>query len=254
MKKIIIFLLFITFSYSKEKIFILVEQDYPPYSFLNQGELTGIYVDILKHINLNSKDYEIILESFPRIRALKMLESGQKDFFIPMWYRPNIYPLFDYSIPIFEEELVILSLERVNYLWPQDYTNKKIGINRGFPVFSESTKPNPFIEEAISTEDNILKLINRRIDFYLNDKYSIFWTVSDLLNTKKISHTDVKKLYISTFLSKENGFLVYRTTSENLKFINFFNKEIEKMKKNGKIKEIVKKYTKEGVLPDKYNP
>lgn len=246
MKKLIIFIFFCSLAFAKEKVIVYCDQDYPPYTFLDKTELNGIYIDLLEKINTKLKDFEIILEPMPWTRAVKMLESGQAEVIIDAWYRPKERPYMIYSTSMLGEEIVVVSFEEKGGNWPKDFAGKKIGINRGFAVFTENEKKLINIEEANSTGDNILKLIKGRISYYANDKYSILWELKRLVTSKTISSGDAKKIIVLNSLSKEDGYIGFRKTTtwkNQKKFIDTVNVEIEKMKKNGELAEIIKKYT-----------
>lgn len=246
MKKLLIFIFFCSIVFAKEKVIIYCDQDYPPYTYLDKEELNGIYVELLEKINTKLKEFEIVLEPMPWTRAVKMLESGQVEAIIDAWYRPKERPNMIYSVPMLGEEIVIVSSEEKGGNWPKDFAGKKMGINRGFAVFTDNEKKLIIIEEANSTGDNILKLIKGRISYYANDKYSILWELKRLVTSKTISSSDAKKILVLNSLSKEDGYIGYRKTSSwknQKKFIEAVNIEINKMKKNGELAEIIRKYT-----------
>ena len=230
---------------AKEKIVILADENYSPYSFVEKNELKGIYVEILKEIGKNLKNYEISLEPIPWIRGLKMIENGEAYAIIPPYFRPVERPYMYYSEPILEEELVLVGLSKPNKKWPQDFKENKVGINRGYSIFNEAEKKIIKIEEANSTEDNIQKLLTGRIDYYTNDKYSILWTLENLKKSKLVSSEILVKVQEILVLRKDWAYIGYSkfyNFSKKQEFEFLINTEIEKMKKNGKIDEIIKRY------------
>lgn len=246
MKKVIFFILLTFAVLAKEKVIIYADENYPPYTYIENGKITGIYVDLLRGINKKLKDFEIVIEPIPWSRAVKMIETGQAEAIIDAWYRPVERPFMSYSVPMLDEEIVIVSTKELGGTWPKDYVGKKIGINRGFAVFKEADKKLLTIEEANSTGDNILKLLTGRISYYANDKYSIFWELSNMVRTKKIKASDAKKIKEVYFVSKEQGYIGYRKISEwknKDKFVKTVDEEIVKMQKNGELGIIIKKYT-----------
>ena len=246
MKKIIFYIILNFFIFAEEKVVIYCDENYPPYTYIYKNQLTGIYVDLMENIDKKLKDFDIVLEPIPWARAVKMLEVGQAEAIIDAWYRPIERPFMSYSVPMLNEEIVITSINGKTGNWPKDFVGKKIGINRGFAVFKEEDKRLLTIEEANSTSDNILKLLTGRIDYYANDKYSILLEISTLVSDKVITPADAKKIKILNSLSKEDGYIGYRKTSNwknKNKFVEAVDNEIEKMKKNGELNAIVKKYT-----------
>lgn len=246
-KKIFIFIFLINYVWAAEKVIIYSVKDYPPYSYVQNNELQGIYIDIVKEIDKQIKEFEIELKPIPWLRALKMLESGQAEAILDAWYRPVERPYMIYSMPIVNEEIVIFTINGKGVIWPTDFKDKKIGINRGFATFKEEDKKMIRIEEANSTGDNILKLLNGRIDYYANDKYSVLWEISNLVKKKVITQSEANSIKTVGSLSQENGYIGYRKTSnwpKKIIFMNLVDKEIERMQQNGEIENILKKYLK----------
>jgi len=230
---------------AKEKIVVLADENYQPYSFIEKNELKGIYVEILKEIGKNLKNYEISLEPIPWVRGLKMIENGEVYAIIPPYFRPVERPYMYYSEPILQEELVLVGLSKLNKKWPQDFKGNKIGINRGYSIFNDAEKKIIKIEEANSTEDNIQKLLTGRIDFYTNDKYSILWALENLKKSKLVPSETLVKVHEIVVLRKDWSYIGYSkfyNFSKKQEFESLVNIEIEKMKKNGKIDEIIKRY------------
>lgn len=230
---------------SQEKVVILADESYPPYSYTEGNELKGIYVDIIKDIDKNLPDFEIILQATPWVRGFKRLETGEFYAIIPPYNRPLARPWMTYSSPILEEKVVIVENSDLSKKWPVDFKNKTIGLNRGFVLLTEEEKKIVKVEEAGGTEENLLKLANGRIDAYANDEISIFWTIKKMLKESTNITNPLKKIKVVTTLNKEWGYIGYSKAynfPKRLEFEGLVNIEIEKMKKNGKINEIVKKY------------
>jgi ABC-type amino acid transport/signal transduction systems, periplasmic component/domain len=244
MKKIIFtFILTIFFVFSEENVVFLIDENYPPYSYLKEGKIKGIYPEILEIVDKNLKDFKIIIKPVPWIRALKMIENGQAEYITDVWYRPNDRTYLSYSVPVINEEIIIVSLKKDKKSWPKDFKNKKIGINRGFAVFTSEEKKLINVEEANFTEDNIKKLLGGRIDYYASDKNSLYWDLEALVNNKKIKFSELQSIKVNLVFKKEYGYIGFKKNSTwkyKKKFEQEFNKEIEKSKSNGTINNIMK--------------
>ena len=193
MKKLIFIFIAISFLlFSEENVVFLIDENYPPYSYLEGEKIKGIYPDILSIVDKNLKEFKIILKPVPWNRALKMIELGQADYITDVWYRPNDRPYLNYSVPIIDEEIVIVSKNGDGKKWPNDFKGKIIGINRGFAVFSSEEKKLIKVEEANFTEDNIKKILSGRIDFFASDKNSLYWDLETIENKNIIDLFDIK--------------------------------------------------------------
>ena len=244
-KVTIIFLFTFFYMFSEENVIFLLDENYPPYSYFEKGELKGIYPDILKIIDKNLKEFKIILKPMPWNRALRMVEDGQAEYITDVWYRPAERPYLNYSVPLINEEIIIVSLNNNNKIWPNDFKNKKVGINRGFAVFTPEEKKLIKLEEAGSTEDNIKKLLNGRIDYYATDKNSFHWDLETILMNKDIEFIKIKNIKVNLLFKKEYGYIGFRRNSSwknKNKFEKEFNNEITNLKKNKIFSNILIKY------------
>lgn len=87
------------------RVTILVDGSYPPYSYLENGKLTGIYVDLVyQAAKLIDDKYSVELQAVPWKRGLAALENGDGFALLPPYKhikrRPYIWP---YSVPLQEE-------------------------------------------------------------------------------------------------------------------------------------------------------
>ncbi|ATC94906.1 substrate-binding periplasmic protein [Pseudoalteromonas tunicata] len=174
------------------RVTILVDGSYPPYSYLENGKLTGIYVDLVyQAAKLIDDKYSVELQAVPWKRGLAALENGDGFALLPPYKhikrRPYIWP---YSVPL-QEEVVVAFCNRGASLHDieESDTNAQplnVGINAGYVILDET------LEKAImqgkirlwenkDTYSNVLKLSKNRIDCYVNDRLS---TLHGLENVK----------------------------------------------------------------------
>jgi polar amino acid transport system substrate-binding protein len=167
------------------KVTVYADQNYPPYSYIKNGKLTGIYTNIFKAAFTKMDGYQVKIEAVPWRRGLKLLENGQGFALYPPYFylteRPYIWP---YSLPILDEKVVVYCAEDIlindkRPNWPEDYYGLTIGNNAGFQVggkkFIQAVKDQKInVYEAKGT-NNILMLGLGRTDCYINDRLSILW-------------------------------------------------------------------------------
>ncbi|PCK33089.1 substrate-binding periplasmic protein [Pseudoalteromonas piscicida] len=170
---------------------ILVDDAYPPYSYQANGELYGIYVDIVKQAaRLLSQDYRVTLQAVPWKRGVSSMASGEAMALMPPYIhikkRPYIWP---YSVPLQEEVVVAFcnsgySLKKLPHIHPETPIN--VGVNAGYMILDENLMEAQKLGliklwENKSTNSNIEKLARGRIDCYVNDR------LSTLLGINKMS-------------------------------------------------------------------
>ena len=85
------------------KVKIVTDDDYPPYSYVEDGHLKGLYIDLISRASkLLLPEYEVSLEAMPWKRALMKLEQGEEFAILPPYkheIKKTLYwPLFFISI------------------------------------------------------------------------------------------------------------------------------------------------------------
>lgn len=253
---ILLLLFIICFSIFSQDIDVTVycDDSYPPYSYIEKNNVSGIYVDILKKASSRMDGYNIVIRGIPWKRGLQLLKSGKGFALFPPYFRPVDRPYMDYSVPILSEELVVLCREEIlsvpRNIWVDDYIGLNVGINLGFKSISEENAKKINIQEFGDNRTNILKLGLGRIDCYVNDKVAMLWTLKNLKDSGEYDEGGKhSKLIVGATISKENGYLGYTNKND----MEFYFKEdfktqldqiINKMKESGEIAKIIDAYIK----------
>lgn len=161
------------------------DADYFPYSYARDGELKGLYAELIRRVDEKLPEYEIKLRPVPWKRGLVMLESGEAFGLFPPYRfereRPFIKP---YSAPLGDENLVIVCREdRLSSdfqgRWPEDYRGKTVSVNLGYAVQSESfwaaiREGSVKRAEFPSNADNLIQMAAfGNVDCYANDREAI---------------------------------------------------------------------------------
>lgn len=235
------------------KITIYGDDAYPPYSYLDDGQASGVYTEILQKVFNEMPEYQVTIKLVPWKRGLKLLESGDGfALFPPYSYvsdRPYISP---YSIPILDEEVVVYcqpdSLEnRQQSNWPSDYYGLTFGINDAFSLGGEEfwravKQGDILLREAKSNRINILSLYKNRIDCYINDRLSILWEVNLLIDEGLVAPD--WNLTFGTFVSTEQGYLGFSNSANDRypykdDFVEKFNFTLQRLKQEGSFEHII---------------
>lgn len=252
-------LLMITLTtHAEQPVIIFGDDSYPPYSYVEDGKVKGIYTKILQEAFTQMSGYDIKIRTTPWKRGLKFLEQGVGFGLYPPYLRKQARPYIKpYSTPILAEQLVVVCREEVfadgpRLDWPYDYIGLTIGRNSGFETFSvdfwrlvASNKIK--VESAGGNRLNLLKVAKGRIPCYANDKLSIFW---ELKQMTKDGEYDVKthgNIVEGIVISAEWGHIGYTDRGGGRfpfkdDFISQLDKIIEKMKSSGRVKEIITDY------------
>ncbi len=107
-------------------ITIHVDDDYRPFSYAEDGEPKGIYIEILKTASSRLEGYNVQLVPIPWKRGKLMMERGQGFGLTPVFYHGHDWPyLYPYSISYYTETIIAVCrvsvFDRQRTRWPHDY-------------------------------------------------------------------------------------------------------------------------------------
>ncbi len=230
---------------------IYADDNYYPYSYVEGGRAKGLYVDIVVAAAAGLTGYAVRIEPIPWKRGLNLLESGKGFALLPPYARPAERPYMDCFLKLFEEETILLlrdeGLFTARSRWPEDFRGAVIGVNGGFAVVDRWREAGMFtLDEAGGNEANILKLANRRIDAYVNDRIAIFATLGRMRAAGRLGPGD-PGLVAGPVVAREEAFLA--TTNRDggaFAFKDDFTRRmalaLDAMRESGEIAAIVRRY------------
>lgn len=240
-------------AHGAEKVVLYGDNDYAPYSYVENGQFKGIYVDILKKAAEKlAGSYQVEVQPTPWKRGLSDLESGAIIALFPPYLNKSRTYIQPYSVPIYQEEVVLFCNDNVmktaRKTFPDDFQGLTIGVNLGFVLgekMANATKAGKVkVSEAKGNEANVLKLAAKRVDCYANDRASVQFTVKQMLSNPEVKNF---KLLEAAPLSAENAYIGYSAkngAAYKSDFINKMNAALEDVKKSGYVSQVVDKYLK----------
>lgn len=245
---------------AKIEVVIYSDNNYPPYSYEEEKEAKGIYTEILKTAFSRMDGYNVQIKPIPWKRGLNYLKTGTGLALYPPYHRKKERPyIWPYSIPILDERVVVFCRDDIfekslRPNWPEDYYGLTIGNNLGFELggdkFWQAVKEGKIkLDEVRGNRLNLLKLIARRIDCYMNDRLSIIIELKRLKATGEYEGLKNATIIEGATITTEQGFLGFTATDKGKfhykkDFVKKFNIEIYNMRKNGELQDILDRYTK----------
>lgn len=185
-------LVFSLTSVSRETVIIVADDDYPPYSYSENGEPRGIYIELLKRASIHLEPaYKVKIETMPWKRALSFVEQGNAIGIVPPYQHKNARPyISSYSVSLGTEFVVTFCREQINLKSALTINNQAIeplhlGMNAGYLLLEKSYK-NAIAAGRIklwenkSTRANIIKLLTGKLDCYINDRGAILYELSKI--------------------------------------------------------------------------
>ncbi|WP_158229032.1 substrate-binding periplasmic protein [Chitinimonas sp. BJB300] len=228
----------------KQTVVLIGDEDYSPYSYADAaGVAHGIYADILHKVSATMPNFTIELKTEPWKRALKTIEVGEAAGFYPPYKKLDVRPSMEYSLPLLVETVVLVCSSKISRTykgatWPAGFAGLRFGNNTGFfilgkPFFDMVAAGELKLDEAKTTESNLLKLIKGRIDCYANDRRAIETEAKRL----KLDMKDMPEVAV---LGKEFSYVGYTSKRAKFPYLPAFMKEFD---------EAVIKLRAEGQIP-----
>ena len=233
-------------AYTDQVLELVTHESVPPYIWQENGKSKGIEIEIVQELfsRINQK---YIIKHDPWKRALKRVETGISDIIFPAFKTEEreifaIYP--EYPIDTMEFSIFVRKDKVFKYEKAEDLKGKIIGLGRGYsagPVFDEARKKNYFrVEETNTTENDIRKLLNGRIDcFVQQDSVGRYYI-------KQAGALDRIQTLESPAGNKIPTFLIIskKADIENKDLlVSRISKTLGEMWKDGTIEKIIHRYT-----------
>jgi polar amino acid transport system substrate-binding protein len=229
------------------------DDDYPPYSYVENGQLKGIYTEIVREAVQSMPQYAVQLRPVPWKRGLLMLQTGEAFALYPPYSWRSERPYVRYSVPLLMEQLVVLCSQdvlakRALRQWPADYGGLHIGVNAGFLLGDAKQTAalqaaNIVFDTAKGTRTNLLKLMRGRIDCYVSDRLSAQWELQRI-RREGPAGTPMQAIEETAQLASQQGHLGFTARQPAAypyrdDFIEQFNAAIVRMQASGAIRRIV---------------
>ena len=227
------------------------DENYAPYSYVENGQFKGMYVDILEKAAEKLKPaYHITLQPVPWKRGLADLEFGTSFALFPPGLKRERTYIDRYSTPIYRETVVVFCNDAVmakpRPRFPEDFTGLTIGVNLGFLLsdrLMQAAKAGTVKTESAKNNDaNLKKLASRRIDCFASDRAAALHAARQL---EAYFAPSGFRLQEAVELSGEDTFIGFsgkNNPAYKADFIAKMDAALEAMKRNGQMAKIVAEY------------
>ncbi len=239
------------------EVTILTDDSYPPYSYVENSRLKGIYVDmVLAAADLMKNKYKIKLIAVPWQRALMEVKDGNVLAILPPYQRvTERHYIWPYSVPLMSETVVAYCHQGINVY---DYfgasaipvsTALNIGINAGYMILGEkiaaAVADNKIVVwENKSTRANLLKLELKRIDCYVSDRFSIQYELTKLRKLRGLSFDGITESFV---IMRQTAHIGYTDSDAHdfafkSDFIHRMDSALAQVKASAQYQEFISKY------------
>jgi polar amino acid transport system substrate-binding protein len=234
-----------------DTVILYGDSDYPPYSYVENGRFTGIYVDVLTlAASMMAPQFKVELRPLPWKRGLADMESGRAFGLFPPGLKKERGYIGAYSLPLYRETVVLFCNDKVmqtpRTTFPADFNGLTVGVNSGFllsaRLIDAASQGLLRLEPAKSNEANLKKLALERIDCYASDRGAALYSTKRLLASRQLPNFVLRE---AVELSGENTYIGYSAGNNppyKAAFIEKMNAVIDALHKSGASARIEQAY------------
>jgi len=243
LKLIVITVLFLAFLIpftgckSDKKVLVMgTNAEFPPFEFVDGGEIKGIDVDFAKAI-CKELGYELVIENLDFDTLLNALDSKKVDFVAAgMTVTPDREEQANFTITYYKAKQVLIVKEDSNIQSIEDLVGKRIGVQSGTTGQYiaedeiEGAKDNDLITGYSAGSLAVKAVENGQIDAVIID---------NLPAQEFVKKNEGLKIVDGLFEDEEYAMAFNKKDEELLKK---FNEAMQKLIDDGTLQEIVDKY------------
>ena len=229
-----------SFAESIDDLYMMTEE-YPPYNFLDNGQLKGISVDVLAAV-LKEMDAINTVENvqlLPWARGYREVQERAGTMLFSTTHTEARDSLFQWSPAIVQTKISVIALKGKGFdiSSADDLKGLRIGVVRddvGDLLLKGIGIDDSLIQRSADAKNILKKLEQNRVDVVSYDENVAFWLLKSM--GKDVSRYEV----LHVLKEGDLTFAFHKGTDPEL--IESFNAALEKVKKSPKYQEILKAY------------
>ncbi len=234
-----------------DTVILYGDSDYPPYSYVDNGRFTGIYVDMLTlAAKAMAPQFKVELRPLPWKRGLADMENGRAFGLFPPGLKAERGYISRYSRPLYRETVVLFCngtvMKRPRTTFPDDFAGLTVGVNAGFLLSARLMNAQKQgllrLESAGGNDANLKKLARDRIDCYASDRIAALHSAKRLHLAGQLASA---QLLEAVELSGENTYVGYSAANNppyKTDFIEKMDAAIDAIRKSGAAQRIEHDY------------
>ena len=234
-----------------ESVILYGDDNYAPYSYVEDGHFKGMYIDILTAAAKKlAPEYAVELRPIPWKRGLADLEIGNSFALFPPGLKLERNYIQPYSVVLYRETVVLFCNDKImqtpRKAFPEDFIGLTVGVNAGFLLsdrLMQAAKQGMVkLDPAKGNETNIEKLALKRIDCYASDRAAALYSVKHLPPNFNRGEIILKE---AVELSGEDTYIAYSAKNNPVyksDFVAKMNTVLASMKKSGETTRIENAY------------
>lgn len=239
---------------------VYVDDSYPPFSYLKDSQLKGIYPDILMQIKARNPDLQFIVEPVHWLNGKSKLINGEGSTMLGFYYNVVGHEFIEkYSPAVVTEKVVLVCGQEDNVQpelkqWPQEFTGKLVANVEGYngwlrnQVRSEKNTKYVNFFEVPDTFIALKMVVKGKVDCALFENMAFTFVLQQLRDQEQFIPNQDKFPVIAANIAEETGHFGYMKKAENCtqqescRFAKEFDSAIIKLTQDGSIAKIVEKH------------
>lgn len=231
---------FLLLSSSNKEVIYITNGEWLPYLSENLEEYGFVSQIVSESFAL--EDIEVRYMFRPWTRAFEEARIGKFNGSLVWRSTPEREADFYFSEPVLIGETVFFHLKSLKFDWKsyEDLLTYRIGGAKGY-TYTFQSHPDISIEYAANEQQNLKKLLARRIDLFPSDLevgYAFLYHYFPSTETEMVTHH--KKAFEIT----EYHLILSKRISDNKRYLALFNRGLKKLRESGRYDEIVKLHRK----------
>lgn len=234
LKSLVLFLMLVVSSltFAKEKLYVGTNAEFPPFEYLDKGDIVGFDIDLVKAIG-NKLGMDVVIKDMSFDGLIPALETNKVDVVIAgMTATDERKIAVNFSNPYYTaNQVIILKDDNKDIKTFDDLNGKLVGVMLGFTgdvVVSEMK--NVESKKYNASFAAIMELQNNKIDAVVLDSET---ALNYLKNNKGLKLADT---------SGEPEEYAIAISKKNTELLNKINAALDELKKDGTYESLLKKY------------
>jgi polar amino acid transport system substrate-binding protein len=221
----------------------LVTLQYPPYEYLQNGEVKGVAVDIVREVFKRIKR-PITITLYSWDQSLAMIQKGESDAIFTIFKTPEREAYADYSHEVLMTQFVSLFIKSdSNIVFDGDVSklrNCTFGVVHKISygsIFDQAVKNGVIrnIETSETGEENMKKLLQGHVDILVSNRYGALDIVKKMNNVDQVKELKPAIQSVPSYIafSKKRGLTSLRDEYDMI---------LRKIKDDGIYERIISSY------------
>lgn len=257
--KILIFLFLLTSLVARAdeaKLSIYVDNSYPPFSYLENDQLKGIYPEILRALQKGDNPLTFDIVPLPWQMGKRQLQQNKNAAMLGFYYQVKGHEFVQsYSVPVYKEEVVLICASEGApnaASWPEDFRGKLVANVAGYSGWlrdnvrsDENTQYVNFLEVP-DTSTALLMVLKGKLDCALFERHTYEFLLQQFLLAGRFDKRNDRHPFIAARISTEATYMGYSVALDECdkldvcEFSKAFDQAIKTMKSNGRLADIIR--------------